>query len=219
MGGSTHIRAFWPCFARSELWIWTCTQAATDDVSRVHKYRKVRTRTHIEKRLMSPLSWLFHSLHLPSATLVSLVSHAVHLFPPSIYCASLSIVCCWIVVYSFVSLGPSSVCPGYSWPACLTLPACLPWPQIFCLPPFGLFAFLELLSQRDFCVIHIESSLFLCAWASPRNKILTFLGFSFCLTLSVITGSASKWEEWSCYFMTNHNCVMARLKRVYLLAA
>jgi len=41
---------------------------------REHKYRDVRTRTHIEKRLVSPLSpWLFHSLHLPSATPVSLI--------------------------------------------------------------------------------------------------------------------------------------------------
>jgi len=31
---------------------------------------------------VSPLSWLFHSLHLPSATLVSLMSDAVHLFRP-----------------------------------------------------------------------------------------------------------------------------------------
>jgi len=51
VGGSSHIRTFWPCFARSKLWIGTCTRAATDDVSRVHKYREVRTRTQIEKGL------------------------------------------------------------------------------------------------------------------------------------------------------------------------
>jgi len=55
---------------------------------------------------VSPLfPWSFHSLHLPSTTLVSLMSHVVHLFPcrtpvsPPIYWATLSFVCCWIVVF------------------------------------------------------------------------------------------------------------------------
>jgi len=118
--------------------------------------------------------WLCHSLHLPSATLVSLVSchtpvsMSYTCFPPYILCHSfprLLLDCClFSVVLCFESLPD---------PACFD-PACLPWTPILCLSLFGLCCvfccnlFFSSLKSA-FLLLKFRSGLFLCAWApAPR---------------------------------------------------
>jgi len=80
--------------------------------------------------------WLVNYLHLPSATLVSLVSHVVHLFPSPLYIMPVfPLSLAWLLC--FVRSPAVRVASVYSWPACL------PWPQIICLPLFVLCYFLE----------------------------------------------------------------------------
>jgi len=72
---------------------------------------------------------------------------------PPVYCVSLSLVSCWIVVYSCCLC---SVFPvhGYSWPACLTLPA---WPRFPACPLLDVLLFLNFcLIKESFCYSHLS---------------------------------------------------------------
>jgi len=109
--------------------------------------------------LLSP--WLLHSLHLPSATLVSFVSHVVHLSPLYILCHSFH---CWIVFF------PSSCCSCYSCVFLIlpvsTLPALtphsLPFPfWTFCLF-FGTFASLKSVFCYPYRVLFIPLHMSSC---------------------------------------------------------
>jgi len=192
VGGSSHIRFFLPCFARGELWIGTCTRAATDDVSQVHentsteKYAQECILRTAQVSTVSTLSWLFHSFHLLSATPVSLIvsfpapalSHSCLVtvscptpVSPPIYRASISLVSCWIVVRSSLFLGllvPRGFCAKLS-----SVTRVYSWPacsdlRLSACPFLDLFAFWNLLPQRVFCYSHWVRSCF----SASLNKVL-----------------------------------------------
>jgi len=77
---------------------------------------------------------------------------------PPIYCVSLSLVCCSIVVFSSVFLAPSVFLTCLFWPC----PDRLPSPPILCLPLFGLCCLLEPFASvnRVFCDSHCVRSCF-----------------------------------------------------------